>query len=205
MARLLALGGVAGPIIFTVMTVAMAALRPGYSHASMFISELGAAGTSNAHLMNFAAFVPTGLLLAAFGGELGHAMTGRWEKVGAVFVVLFGTGIFLDGLLACDPGCPQGSGSLANQIHNAVAPAVFVLVTIAIGIFGARFRRLEEWRALAAYSIASSLVAAVTFVGLAQSINARVTTGLWQRAFLTTVFLWCAVIGLRLARRRTAL
>jgi hypothetical membrane protein len=55
--RTLALGGVAGPAIFSVATLACAALRPQYSHLANVISELGATGTSNALLMNYAGFV----------------------------------------------------------------------------------------------------------------------------------------------------
>jgi hypothetical protein len=42
--RLLALGGVAGPVLFTTLVIVCAALRPGYSHLYPFMSELGAPG-----------------------------------------------------------------------------------------------------------------------------------------------------------------
>jgi hypothetical membrane protein len=48
------LGGVAGPILFSVVVVVSAALRVDYSHIADFISELGATGTPHADLMNYA-------------------------------------------------------------------------------------------------------------------------------------------------------
>jgi hypothetical protein len=50
---------VAGPILFGVVVTLAAALRPGYSHVTQLISELGETGTGTALLMNVAGFVPT--------------------------------------------------------------------------------------------------------------------------------------------------
>ncbi len=55
--KFLALGGITGPILFTLVTIISASLRSDYSHVSQYISELGATGTTNAHLMNFAGFI----------------------------------------------------------------------------------------------------------------------------------------------------
>ncbi|MDH4092099.1 MAG: DUF998 domain-containing protein, partial [Cyclobacteriaceae bacterium] len=68
--KFLALGGIAGPVLFTTVTLICASLRPGFNHVSQFISELGATGTPNARLMNFAGFMPSGAMIAAFGVSL---------------------------------------------------------------------------------------------------------------------------------------
>lgn len=68
--KFLSLGGVAGPVLFTSVTLVCASLRPGYGHISQFISELGASGTPHALLMNLAGFIPSGLMLAALGCRL---------------------------------------------------------------------------------------------------------------------------------------
>src|SRR6266545_6315049 len=46
--RILALGGVLGPVLFAAVVGVCSALRPGYSHITQFISEHGATGTSHA-------------------------------------------------------------------------------------------------------------------------------------------------------------
>jgi hypothetical protein len=38
------------------------------------------------------------------------------------------------------------------------------------------------------------------FVALANSLESRALTGLWQRLMLISLFLWCAVIGLEAYR-----
>jgi hypothetical protein len=50
--QLLTLGGVAGPILFSAVVIVSAVLRSDYSHSVNFISEVGAAGTPYAALMN---------------------------------------------------------------------------------------------------------------------------------------------------------
>ncbi len=58
--RILLLGGVIGPVLFTLVVVVAAAMRADYSHVHQFISELGATGSSHADFMNYAGFVPAG-------------------------------------------------------------------------------------------------------------------------------------------------
>jgi predicted Na+-dependent transporter len=89
--RLLTLGGVVGPILFSVVVIVSAALRVDYSHIANFISELGATGTPHAGLMNYAGFLPGGLMLAAFGVALAKALPQRHATILAVILVtLFG-------------------------------------------------------------------------------------------------------------------
>lgn len=195
-----ALGGVAGPALFTLVVFFAAALRTDYSHLHNFISELGATGTPHAALMNYTGFVPGGLLLGVFGIGLAGALPRQPVTAGAtVLVTLFGVGVAASGVVSCDPGCPQ-AGSLENVIHNRIAPACFLCLIVAAGLLGVRFRRLPDWRGLWGYSLLTGAVAACFLVGLASSLETRALTGLWQRLLLATLFLWCAVVGLRAFR-----
>jgi hypothetical membrane protein len=199
--RILALGGVAGPTLFSVMTIVAAALRPDYSHIENFISELGATGTSYAGLMNYAGFVPAGLMLAALGIALAkHLPRDRFRFVAALLVALFGAGVAADGILSCDVGCPQVEGSMENLIHNRIAPVAFLCAIAGAGIVGLRYRRLPAWRKLARYSLVTSVLGLGFLVALATSLDSRELTGLWQRLLLATLFLWCAVVGSRVYR-----
>src|SRR5687768_15556084 len=178
--RILALGGVAGPIVLAVAAVVAATLRPGYSHAVNMISELGARSTPHAGLMNYGGFVPSGLLLALFGIALAHALSShRFPRAAAILVTLFGIGIVAAGVFSCDPGCPQSAGTLANRIHDRIAPATFLCAIAGAGMLGVWFRRLAEWRDLAGYSLGTSAVALILLIVLASSLQSRVLTGLW--------------------------
>jgi len=199
--RILALGGIAGPILFVAIVIVSAALRLDYSHAENFISELGATGTPYAGLMNYAGFLPAGSMLAVFGVALGNALPrNRATILAAILVTLFGVGIAASGVASCDPGCPQTGGSVENLVHNRIAPIAFLCLIVAAGIFGVHFRSNPAWRSLAVFSLVSSLLGLCLLVGLASSLDSRALTGLWQRLLLAVLFFWCAVVGVRVFR-----
>lgn len=203
--RILALGGVAGPILFSAVVIVSAALRVDYSHVANFISELGATGTPFAGLMNYAGFLPGGLMLAAFGVALAKALPRRRvATLAAILVTLFGAGVAVSGIASCDPGCPQTGGSVENLIHNSIAPIAFLCLIAAAGILGAIFRGNPAWRSLSIYSLISSLAGLGLLVVLASSLDTRELTGLWQRLLLAVLFLWCAVVCLRVFRHLTS-
>jgi hypothetical membrane protein len=187
-------------VLFTTVVVLCAALRPGYSHLSQFMSELGATGTPNAALMNVAGFIPTGLLIAAFGVALTRSLgSGVRSLLAGALVTLFGVGVFLAGIFSCDAGCPTGPGTtLEARTHDAVSIPAFISAILGIGLWGFEFRRRPGWDRIWKYSAASSAAAAVCLVATASSIDGRVLTGLWQRLLLGTLFVWYAVIAVRL-------
>lgn len=202
--RALALGGAVGPALFAAVTLGCAHLRPGYSHVHQFISELGATGTAHAWIMRCAGFVPAGLLLAGFGLSLGRLVPMNGLGVLPVaLLTLFGVGIAVCGVFSCDPGCPNGTGSCHNLVHDRVAPLSFLAAILATGLLSLRFRRLPGWRSLWLYSAASSGLAFGFFVLMAGSLESRHLTGLWQRLLLATLYLWCAVVGVRAFRQPT--
>jgi Protein of unknown function (DUF998) len=196
--RALALGGVLGPVSFSLVVVIAATLRSDYSHFSHFISELGATGTSHAALMNYGGFVPGGVLLAGFGVSLASLLPrSRSTLVASVLTTLFGVGVAISGLISCDPGCPQAGGSIENFIHDKIAPVSFLCLIAASGTLGVHFRRIPEWRGLSLYSCFTSVVALTLLLTLMGSLETRTLTGLWQRLMLVTLFLWTAVLGYR--------
>ena len=200
--RWLSLGGLLGPLLFATLVAVLGALRPGYSHVAQFISELGASGTQYAAGMNYAGFVPAGLLLAALGVSLFRALRRSALAIaGAALVTLFGVLIASSGIVSCDPGCPQGSGSAENTVHNSIAPVLFIALIVAPALLGQYFRGVPALRALSLYSFLTSVAALVFFAAMVHSLETRELTGLWQRLLLATQFAWCAVVGVRTFRR----
>jgi len=192
--RFLALGGLLGPALFTIVTIVCGSLRPDYSHASQFVSELGARGTRNAAVMNLLGFVPTGFLLAAFGVALARLLDGGASAVaGSLLLAGFGAGLVAAGSLPCEPGCPQQ----APTLHDSVSIAGFLAAIAGFALLARLFRHQPSWRPLWLYSALTSAVALVWLVALAHSIDAREWTGLWQRLLIGTLFLGCAVLGWR--------
>ncbi len=194
--RRLLLGGLAGPILFSVVVIAAAALRPGYSHRDDLISELGATGTPRAALMNYAGFVPAGLMLAAFAVGLMRSWPGdRAAAAAALLLTLFGVGIALSGLASCDPGCPR-AGSVENTVHDRIAPVTFLSAIAGAGLLGLRFRRWPAWRRLSGYSLLTSALGLVFLAMVAANLESPAFAGLWQRLLVGTLFTWCAVVAL---------
>lgn len=199
--RTLVLGGITGPVLFAVVVLVCGALRPGYSHLQHFISELGVAGTPYAALMNYAGFVPAGLMLAVFGVALAFALpSGRLIRLAAVLVTTYGLGIAASGMMSCDLGCPQGEGSLENVVHNTIAPVSFLCLIAAMAMLGIRLRSFPAWRHLSLFSLLASAAALCLLVVLAGSLDSRVLTGLWQRLLLAVLFMWSAIVGVEAFR-----
>lgn len=199
--RFLSLGGVAGPVLFTAVVIVCGALRPDYSHATQFISELGARGTSRAALMNFAGFVPTGLLLASFGVSLAFLLPRHTTSVlAAACITVFGLGITFAGIYSCDPGCPHQGASWEATLHDRVAAVTFLSGIAGSALLAYLFRGLTTWRSLWLYSAISSAVAFGFLIASTASVESRWLTGLWQRLFIGTLYLWCMVVSLRAFR-----
>ena len=198
--RTLALGGITGPILFTAVTIICAAVRPGYDHFRNLISELGAHGTANATLMNYAGFIPAGIMMVAFGVALSRTLPStRLNATAAALIMIFGVGVLTSGIFSCDPGCPA-DGSLENMIHDRIAPIAFLSLIIGVAILGFQFRRTPNWSQLARYSLLTSAAALICMIALILSFNTRTQTGLWQRLMLGALFVWCARIGLNAYR-----
>ena len=193
------LGGVVGPIVFTIVTIVAGAMRPDYLHTQNFISELGATGTANAALMNYAGFVLGGLLIASLGLAMFKLLPrGLSMSLGSVLVGLFGIGVALSGVVSCDLGCPQATGSTANTIHNAIAPLAFLSLIVASVLLGVRWRSDSQLQKIAIYSILTGISGFALLGMLASSLESRELTGLWQRLLLLVLFSWCIIVGLNL-------
>jgi len=194
----LSLGGVVGPILFTMMTLICSSLRLHYNHIHEFISELGATGTPYADLMNFVGFIPAGIMMALFGISLFHLPKHLMKGIGASLIILFGVGVVIAGSFSCDPGCPQQGGSFENSIHDGISGPAFLSATTGILLIGISFRRSPFWKALWVYSLVSALLAYSFIFLLINSLDSRIYTGLWQRLLIATIFLWCGIVGLKM-------
>lgn len=198
----LALGGLVGPAVFSAVVILAAALREDYSHATHFVSELGATGSSRAGLMNYAGFVPGGVGLFAFGIALGRLLpSSRLTLAATTLLAVFGSGVVASGIISCDLGCPQTGGSFQNFVHDKIAPISFMCAIVASALLGVSLRREPAWRSFSSYSFATSVAALAFLLGLVSSLETRELTGLWQRLLLITLFSWCALAGVKAYRQ----
>lgn len=125
-----------------------AALKPGYSQLSNFISEYNATDTPWAGTLTYAGFLAAAVLLSAFlvtAAPLvqvsGASRLGFWLLWSLPASYLLGV------LAPCDAGCPA-EGSTSQLMHNLFGIVVYLgmgagvaLVSLAPGLSGLKLRR----------------------------------------------------------------
>jgi hypothetical membrane protein len=191
--RLGAILGLVAPLLFVLLIVAMAALRPGYSHLTNFISDLGALDAPNPHVqrLNFFQF---GIGIAALGVALHRGMD-KPSRLALIGQLAIGIGIFLSGIF---PGHTGDPASRASMLHNLVGVPAFLLIMLVPLVAGSRFRQIEEWRPLSHYSMVMTPLLVIFFVLMARADAAGGSPGMYQRLFIGTWMLWMVAIALRL-------
>jgi hypothetical membrane protein len=177
----MALGGVAGPLVF-VGTWALAGVTiDGYSPVNDAISDLAAAGTST-HAAMTAGFVVFGLGLIAFGLALRVALDRRAGSAGVA------TGVCTLGVAATPLG--GWSGDTLHAIFAILGYLTIVaLPLLASKPFADRGRR--------GWMVAAQLIAAVSALLLASSAVGP-AHGLCQRLGLTVADIWVVATALSL-------
>ena len=163
-----------------------------YSNWSQFISELGAVGALQRNLVNFAGFLPTGLLL--FGFVLfGHssfppaknAVLGWWLMTGAAI------GYLTAALFPCDEGCPA-TGSMQQTVHNTAGIVQYIGVFLGLLLI-ARAEQSLSW--LRPISLIAAAAVLSGFIMMTVDLDLR---GMWQRVAEVAIFGWVAVVSVHL-------
>jgi hypothetical protein len=192
--RWLALGAVAGPVLFIAASFGLAPTHTGYSAISQPVSALAIG--PNGELMR-AVFLLYGVLvtigvIAVFQGledELG-AVT-RW--VCAVLLVISPLGLLWAGILTMD--------HLA--LHNDGMQAAIATPVITLPVVGLILRRAPSWRRFGTLMLLGGPLTLALLVGFINSApHAEVITGagggtygLWQRALGIEVEAWFVAMG----------
>lgn len=206
-ARWLALGAVAGPVLFTVAWFVLGFVSPGftifgtlitpYSPISAGISGLGLGPT--AAYMN-AAFVLGGLLLLAgvagiFQGIPEMGSIARWGC--AALLGLSGLGMVMDGIFTLEAFFPH----LVGFILGAATPILTFLVA------GFALRRVPRWRRFGSWLLVGSpltlallVLYFLTFSPTAAGARSGVA-GLTERILVIEVHAWFVAMGWKATRR----
>lgn len=102
------------------MLLIAGALKPGYSHLSQYISELGASGSAHAVSISWLGFVPFGVLAAiALWMIAPHAPVRGISRCGYWLLACEPLAWIGSALAPCDLGCPD-SGSGSQLLHSAL-------------------------------------------------------------------------------------
>ena len=206
--RWLALGAVAGPVLFTLAWVVLGFLSPGYtawgtriapySPISQGISGLGLGIT--APFMN-TAFVFSGLLILAgvvsiFQGIREMGALARWSCT--VLLALSPLGMAVDGIFTLESFLPHMVGFL-------LAAASPVLSFVDVGLL---LRRIPRWRWLGSWLLLGSPMTLVLLVLYFLTFSPTVAgtqtgvAGLTERILVVEVLAWFVAMGWLAFRRR---
>ncbi|MEE9202181.1 MAG: DUF998 domain-containing protein, partial [Dehalococcoidia bacterium] len=142
--KLLALCGIAAPIIFAVLVVVGGFIYEGYSHATQAISELGGVEAQYPIIQNVNFFV-LGILVVAFAVGLHRGIGGgRGSRLGPVLVGVFGVVAGIgNAFLPCDAGCDFQS--LTGTMHNLTGLGGFVALIAGIFLISRRLKGDPRW------------------------------------------------------------
>lgn len=178
-----------------------AAARPGYSHVTQYISELGELGAPHGGAVSLLGFAPIGVAVLAFL-VFAAPLLPRTRSLAIGLVCFAGVGLayLVAAVARCDTGCPaSGTTSTRQAIHNAFGGLEYAGAFAGLLLIGAGFRRSVRWQAVAPACFLCAGLVAAGFGGmlLPSFTPAR---GVAQRVAELGIFGWIGITSLALLR-----
>lgn len=199
LARTAGLTGLLGVAWVIALTVIGGAAYPGYDHAAQYISELGARGAPHAALVNFAGFLPAGLLLCTFAVLAWKALPRSTSAtLGFLGLLLYAVGYVGAGFFPCDAGCRPDEPSLTHLLHTGIGLAGYLLAPLTLLLLSQASRHWPGAGSLRVLALAAAPIALAGLLGLSPDSS---IAGLAQRALEGSVLAWIAVAAGYLRRR----
>ena len=201
----LATCGIAAPFVYTAAAIAAALRDPHYSHLKNFVSELGATGAPGAGVMNFAGFLPYGILLMLFALGIHRGIrpdAGGW--LGPSVLGLYGLAYVALAFAPCDPGCQASTPpSLHHQVHFMLGDIIFLAIVVGPFALYPRMMKDPDWQALGTATLllpaAAWLILNVSLLGSMLGVGGAIR----QRVSLLLIFAWIELAAMRLLRRKS--
>jgi hypothetical protein len=193
--RLLAFGGVLGPLVFPGTVIVTAAGRPEYHHATQAISELGEVGARNAALMNYGGFLFYGLLIVGLAVGLHQGVRrGLGDWLGPFLLLVYGVAYAVVAFAPCNPGCTGATQTINEQVHFLVS-RIIVLTSVATPlVLFPRLAKDPAWASLSPLVVVLPLIGYLLFLLPVPGI----TSGWQQRVFVGCTLGWVLALAIRL-------
>ncbi len=197
--RVLFFFGIAAPVLYVITVVLGGALRPGYSHLSMAVSELIETAAPNLLLLVIL-FGVYNLLLIIFAWAVGMSLRGEGAGLAVTGSVLLGVvgllGLAVAILFPMDPrGTPATLTGILHLVLSGVTSLASIVIVLFIG-FGLR-RGGGFW----IYSLISAVAVLGTGAYAALSaVQESPLLGLAERLTIGCFLQWVFVFALRLVR-----
>ena len=196
--RLLAICGIIGPIVYTIVLVTLGSLQPDYNHITQTMSELGAVDAPYAIVMNTAGLPLLGLLIIAFAIALNRGIRdGINSKIGPTLVAVSGAALVMTGIFPCDPGCVNVS--IVGTLHSIFAMVAAFAMILALLSISQRLKKDRQWQGYTIYSLIT-LVVALSLSAVYGLNILEPWSGALQRASMGVLLLWMEVVAIKLVR-----
>ncbi len=187
--------------MFGVTVLVVGLLRHSYDHRIQFVSELGETGSEYSIIMNYFGFMIPATLIALFTLNLISLYSQTTVALlASILLAIFVTGMFFAGIFSCDQTCLPTKPTSHQLLHNLVSFVAFVALIVSSLFWGIYFTHKPEWYRFAQYSLVTSALATIFLVLMILSVSTRNDTGLYQRLFLATLFIWMAFFAHRVWR-----
>jgi hypothetical membrane protein len=186
--RVLSVGGIIGPVSYTIVVIVLGLLWPGYIHLAQAISELGGVGAPNATIMNTAGFALTGILIIVFALGLYYGLDrGHGSKVGSALVAVYGLGMFG---IAFFPWDKVNLASFTSTMHSLIGWPHWIGLTLGLLVLPHNFKKDLQWNNYWVYTLSTGLLTAVVivvyaFIGIEgyMSVLQRIIVGIVYTGF----------------------
>lgn len=194
--------GILGPLAVLLLTVIGGANFPNYSHASQFISELGATGAPNGRIISLAGFLPAGALIIAFAFFAWRSLPRSVAtSFGMVGIVLFALGYLVAAFFPCEGDCRSTEPTLSQAIHNLFGLAGYLAAPLSLFALGWQARR---WARATHLSVLGFMGSGLALLGLLFLSPDFRYVGVAQRVLEGSVLAWILACALYLAPPRQA-
>ena len=191
--------GIVSPILWLALIATAGALRPGFSHYSQYISELGERGSTTEALMRHGAFGFTGFLYLCFAPAALATFGDGWlVRVAAMLIAVDGIGRMGAGVFPCDPGCVQVSSG--PDLHRLFATIGFSAGVLAAALWGVVVRGVPRLRSLSSFSVGSGALALVSLLLMFRTRNPTLPPGAFEHLATVVLSVWLLVFAGRLVR-----
>ena len=200
--RLLAAGGIAGPVLFTAAWAVSSLRQAGYSATAVQLSGLAAEDARDPQIM-MAGFAGLGACSVALGAALGRVAgprsAGPW-LVACAGLAAVAAGMFRrDHMLLAGPGF--AGESWHNQVHDVAADAAYAAMIAAPLALAWRLRGEPGWAAMSRVLPVLAILSAAGLV-LFASRAAEPWDATVQRVAVTSALVAETLIAARILARR---
>jgi hypothetical protein len=193
---LLALAGIAGPVVLVVGDLTAAFSNPGYEIIRDSISSLALIPLGWLQTIGFLAI---GLLVEIFVAGLLFNIRGvRGFRIGIGLLLFFGFGMLLIGAFRTDP--VGGPDTIEGTIHSLTATAVLWIFPVAILLMAPSLKNDPNWKSIFVYTIAADILALVLVIMLGFLQDRISWFGLLERMTVANMVVWVEVIAIKLLR-----